>query len=116
MSDKCRSADCYHHCDKMSVCNINGCPCDDGIDGRMCECFLDRSERPSEKHRFDLGTGEWKRTYTVRVTVTVSEDIDVEAENASAAEDAIRERLHNGELDVASMSVDGEDVEVINFD
>lgn len=111
-----RHANCYHHWDEMSMCSINGCPCDDGIGGRTCECFLDRSERPSEKHRFDLGTGKWKRTYTVRVTVTASEDIDVEAENEEAATEAARERLRNGELDVASMSVDGENIEVINFD
>ena len=58
---------------------------------------------------------DMKRTYTMRVTVTASEDIDVEAESEEAAREAVKEKLRNGELDVASMSVDGEEIEVIDF-
>lgn len=55
-----RMGSCYHHCDPMMICMLNGCPCDDGYEDKPCDCFLDETERPSKDHVFDLTTGQWK--------------------------------------------------------
>ena len=60
MAENLKHANCYHWFGDMNICSLNGCPCDDLIDGQDCECYIDKSERPSENHVFDLHTGTWK--------------------------------------------------------
>jgi len=60
MAENLRHANCYHWRKETGTCSLNGCPCDDIIDGQDCECYIDESERPSENHVFDLHTRTWK--------------------------------------------------------
>ena len=64
-----RSSKCFHNFTDMSICMLNGSPCDDGYNSKPCECFLDKASRPSPDHIFDLKTGKWKlRNKQISVT------------------------------------------------
>jgi len=54
-----RSKKCLHWLTNPGVCAYDGGPCCDGDFGNLCECFVDRTTRPSENHVFDLMNGEW---------------------------------------------------------
>lgn len=51
---------CYHSFEYGMICMLNGCPCDDGYNGKECKSYIDKNDRPSPDHVFDLKTGEWK--------------------------------------------------------
>ena len=55
-----RSSKCFHNFQDLSICMLNGAPCDDGYNDKPCECFIDKDTRPSPNHVFDIKTGQWK--------------------------------------------------------